>query len=358
MLVRYLQQSCLTFDALGKMTTEATTTATSDASLVLHEDVVTIVCSWITLLVIVIGITGNTISIIVFGKLRLSTGTVGQYLIALAIADNVMLISHIPVWVSDKPLETNLLNEHDWVCRLTFYLKYACRLWSASLTLTVTVERYLFVAHPLKVLFQEHGVHRILIPVTLTMSLGFVIYSLFMIKVTENTFSGIRQCFVVPKTREQFLALDIAIVRIFGDIILGVLILIFTVLTIRALLRAQKIRNVSLRQASARLPSRRLQKKSQKSSREWQITRMLLMLAVVFLLFKVPYTVLYYVTWNWHRRTPPVGSTAEEIIRKTKQVSSVLGLAGYAFNFFVYVTLVPSYRRNLCKVVRCRASDG
>ena len=249
----------------------------------------TFFCFYFNFMVIGVGMLGNILSIVVFVKFRLSTGTVGQYLITLAMADNLVLISELPVWMTQMPLEYFLIDSYDWLCRFTYYLKYAGRIWSACLTLVVTVERYLFVAHHLKKAhFQKNHFHRILIPSTLTVSLSSVSYALFLIKVQEVQIvsdaitSNATQCFILQEKRRLFVVFDIIVVRGIGDLLIGVLILIFTILSIKVLLQAQKLRTDSLRERSSLCSCGNqihgFHRKSYKS-RESQITRMLLKVA-------------------------------------------------------------------------------
>ena len=331
----------------------------------LHENFMVFLCFYCKLVVIVVGILGNIMSIVVFVKFRFSTGTVGQYLITLAFSDNIVLISELPIWMTQTPLEYFLINAYDWMCRITYYMKYAGRIWSACLTLVVTVERYLFVAHPLKkAYFQKHHIHRILIPLTLGASLCSVSYAMFLIKLQEVQIisSGITrnstQCHILQESKNLFVVLDVIVVRGIGDMVIGVLILSFTILTIKALVQAQKVRRDSLQEQSSLCSScgnqiHGIHKKNYKS-RESQITRMLLMLSIMFLVFKLPYTLLYYATFNWYKKDSSTFSTIEIIVNYAKSVSLVFTLIGYAFNFFVYVILVPSFRNNLCTALKCK----
>ena len=96
-----------------------------------NDEVINTLCFYLKLVVIIVGMTGNSISIYTFAKCKISTGNVGQYLIFLAIADNVVLLSELPVL---KPFITVLMDQHDWICKMTYYIKYTGRLWSACLT--------------------------------------------------------------------------------------------------------------------------------------------------------------------------------------------------------------------------------
>ena len=317
-----------------------------------NDEVIHTLCFYLKLVVIIVGMTGNSISIFAFAKCKISTGNVGQYLIFLAIADNGVLLSELPVL---KPFITVLMDQHDWICKMTYYIRYTGRLWSACLTLVITVERYLFVARPLqRTYFQKHRIPRILIPMTLTISAVCVIYALFLIKVQLQD-GNTEKCFILEEKRTLFVVLDLVMVRGIGDLIIGAFILLFTVLCINVLQKAKRLRSQELQvlstQGSANENESNRPTGRNTGSRETQITRMLLLLAIMFILLKVPYTVFYYCTIDWYNRDlAPI----EIIINNAKMISNTFALISYAFNFFVYVTLIPSFRRNLAYIFRCR----
>ena len=326
-----------------------------------NDRTISVISFYLKLIIICIGILGNSISVMAFFRSRLGTGTVAQYLISLALADNIVLASEIPICVALFPLQYEIIHKYDWLCRITYYSRYTGRIWSACLTLIVTVERYLFVAHPLKkVYIQNHHMHRILIPITLFISLVCVCYSLLLIQVQPyNDHENV--CFVSDEHRTLFFALDLVIVRGVGDLIMGVCIMIFTVLCINVLHKASKIRKNSIQERSSLCLScgnqtYRVHKKNYKS-RESQITKMLLMLVVMFLIFKVPYTVFYYSTLISFGKGGQNMSPVEVVVKGAKTISETFALISYAFNFFIYVLLIPSFRNKLCFIFKCKCSD-
>ena len=322
--------------------------------------IIFVISFYLRLVIISIGILGNSISMIAFFRSRLGRGTVKQYLISLALADNIVLVSEIPIWMSLYPLEYEIIHKYNWLCRITFYTRYTGRIWSACLTLIVTVERYLFVAHPLKkVCSQKHRRHRILIPLTLFASLVCVCYSLFLVQVGPHE-NHDNVCYASNEHSTLFFVLDLVIVRGVGELFIGVCIMIFTVLCINVLHKANKIRKNGIQEQSSLCSScgnqtNRVHKKNYKS-RESQITKMLLMLAVMFLIFKVPYTLFYYFKKIYFEKERRV-SSMEDLVGKVKNISQTLALINYAFNFFVYVLLIPSFRTNFSFIFKCKCSD-
>ncbi len=242
-----------------------------------------------------------------------------------------------------------------------YYLRYVGRIWSATLTLVVTIERYLFMAHPLKKeYFQKHNIHRILIPVTLIVCLLCVMYAPFLIGLQLNKVHNVEQCIVLEDTKTVFVILDIAIVRGIGDLLIGGFILLFTLLSIKALCKARRIRTETLHETSlcesCGAQYHRTNKKNNYKSRESQITKMLLILAILFIVFKIPYTLCYYVNFyvtslkHDKSLTPSLGIIVFGSIRS---MSACFAMMNYGLNFLVYIIWVPSFRKNLITAFRC-----
>ncbi len=320
---------------------------------------------YVDAIIILTGLCGNTLSICVFLKSRLTMGNVGAYLIALGFADNIVLMTEIPIWMVQTPLSYSAIDEYSWLCRTTYYLKYVGRMWSAFLTLVITVERYLFIAYPLKkAYFQRHNIHKAVIPVTLVLCLLSVTYSLFLIGLEIDLGQTERQCMVTKNKKKLFITLDIIIIRIIGDLFIGGMVILVTVFSIKVLTKAKEIRKTSLREQSSfcsscgKEPNRSIFLRKIGKSRESQITRMLLMLAILFIIFKIPYTLCYYVNFYFRNlKDNGEAATTSSIqgisFRYIQQASHCFALLNYSINFIVYGTLVPSFRNNLKGLLGC-----
>ncbi len=318
--------------------------------------IIGLLCFCTKIVIITVGLLGNTISIVEFLKCtKIVIGNVGHYLIFLAVADILVLISEVPIWMLEPPLEYFLLDKYDWLCRTTYFLKYTARIWSASLTLTITIERYLFVAHPLRrSFFQKTRFYRILIPATFCLSGLCVLYTPFLVKL-QSQVEGETLCHVAKDQREVFRILDVAIVRVVGDAVIGGLMLLFTILCTNVLRKAQRLRQANLQEMSSLCSScgnqiHRIHHQNSRS-RESQITKMLLTIPVVFLLFKIPYTILYYCTFDLHDKTSL--TTTQIVLTSAKRISEAFSLFSYAFNFFVYIMLIPTFRATFVTVFEC-----
>lgn len=293
---------------------------------------------------VIIGLLGNTTSILVFLKSRVSesTCTVRYYLIALAVSDNTVLLAEAFLWISEDPIKITWINKFDALCKGTYYFRYAGRMWSAFLTCTVTAERYLFVAYPLKsASLRTANWCKIGILLTANASFGLASYALFLIGTSENL-----PCIIYADKKETFVIVDIIISRCLADVVVGLAIFILTGFMIRSLLKARHAREKTLNGGYYAYPRRQ--------TRELQITIMLMTIAILFVLMKVPYTLTYYLSFNWNNEWKKIVAHQLSGITEVNDVAGALVIINYSMNFFVYIIFVRSFRENFLKVLSCR----
>ena len=293
---------------------------------------------------IIVGLLGNTTSIIVFLKARVSEGacTVRYYLIALALSDNTVLIAEAFVWLAD--IKITWIHKFDALCKGAYYFRYAGRMWSAFLTLTITAERYLFVAYPLKSSsLRTTNWCRIGILVTAHISFSLASYALFLIGTSPN-----QRCIIYNDKKETFVIVDIIISRCLADVIIGSAIFILTGFVIRSLLKARHARENTLNGGCSF---------TRRQTREFQITIMLITIAILFVLMKVPYTFTYYLSFKWNTEWRKTVENQLVGIKEVNDIAGALVNLNYSINFFVYFIFVRSFRENLFELVACRKDD-
>ena len=111
--------------------------------------------AYITPALIVIGLTGNGISMKIFCTERMRRSPSSLYLLALSVSDNAVLIVYVflewlnkgfPYLPSGRQISViNLVA----VCRLFLYFSYTFRFISVWIIVTFTIERYIAVCHPM-----------------------------------------------------------------------------------------------------------------------------------------------------------------------------------------------------------------
>ncbi|XP_046362990.1 thyrotropin-releasing hormone receptor-like isoform X2 [Haliotis rufescens] len=112
--------------------------------------------SYFTPVILIIGLTGNILSLRVFVSRNMRKLSASTYLAALSTSDIMALVFYVLVdWLRrGLPFfsgnhEPVFLETHG-VCQIALYLSYVCRFLSAWFIVTFTVERYIGVCHPLR----------------------------------------------------------------------------------------------------------------------------------------------------------------------------------------------------------------
>ncbi len=183
-----------------------------------------------------LGVFGNALSVIVFIKSKISQTGVGILLTGVAVGDAMFLIGYLFVatfysygWITYQPL-----NHSNFLCKLIFYIQYASNLWVALQTLGLTFERYLSLAHPLKLKqFNMLALTKQFMAITFIFSYGMCSYTL--VSLGTATLPTGPYCVILGEYAKVFDLSDLIIVRIFADTIIGIFIAIFTGLMIKTL---------------------------------------------------------------------------------------------------------------------------
>lgn len=102
---------------------------------------------YFTPVIIVIGVTGNLMSFLVFTTTHLRRQSSSVYLASLAMADIGFLCSLFIVWLSW--IKVNIFHMVVW-CQSVVYLSYVCTFLSVWYVVSFTVERYIIVWYPLR----------------------------------------------------------------------------------------------------------------------------------------------------------------------------------------------------------------
>ncbi|XP_071141296.1 probable G-protein coupled receptor 139 [Mytilus edulis] len=114
------------------------------------------VFTYVTPVIFAVGITGNTISLLVFLTKNMRKLSASVYLAALSTADLMALIFYVLVeWIRKGiPIGSGEVTapflESNGVCQIILFMSYSFRFLSAWLVACFTLERYIGVCHPLK----------------------------------------------------------------------------------------------------------------------------------------------------------------------------------------------------------------
>ncbi|KAF4525509.1 hypothetical protein B566_EDAN014933 [Ephemera danica] len=118
----------------------------TEPSLSPEAKVLTEIQMYYTPILVLLGTTGNCLSVIVFATAKLRTLSSSYYLAGLAVSDTCYLISLFFVWLN--LVDVPLFNQHGF-CQALMYCTYLCSFLSVWFVVAFTVERFVAVRYPL-----------------------------------------------------------------------------------------------------------------------------------------------------------------------------------------------------------------
>ncbi|KAG7313540.1 hypothetical protein JYU34_000684 [Plutella xylostella] len=112
------------------------------------ESIVSAVNIYYTPILVILGTIGNLLSICVFYTSKLRTLSTSQYLTALAVSDTVFIIQLLPPWLN--AVDATGLFHREYFCQVFVYVSYVSCSLSSWLVVAFTAERFVAVLHPLR----------------------------------------------------------------------------------------------------------------------------------------------------------------------------------------------------------------
>ena len=288
------------------------------------------------LVIIPLGIFLNFLCFITFLKSKMYKTATGIHMTYLAIADNVVLISML---LADSGGTQRLflpdMYNHGFInCEGTFFTVMAGFLWSGILLTSATFERFLSVAYPLKIkLWNLYHKSKILMIVYLVLSFGLYSFSLLCLHsvLLEN---GSYQCLPVIRYVNICRYGDIIISTVLSNCLCSFLIFIFTALTSKYLYKMAKKRS----QLS----------KDGDSGKEFQISLMLVTVATLFLVLRLPEIITFQLVSFF------AGNNFQSSVSKSLvhiyPLLTVLVAFNHAINFFVYIIFLRNFRKTFIQL--------
>ncbi|XP_074656827.1 putative G-protein coupled receptor 139 [Tubulanus polymorphus] len=308
--------------------------------------------AYLTPIIIIIGLIGNSISLNVFTSKHMRKQSASYYLAALSMTDILVLVTSVMFdWVKrglpELPGEIRIpYFDVNGVCHVFLYLSYVSRFLSVWLLVMFTCERYIGVCHPLKrrKICTISSARRIIGAIVLfAMALGSY----------KPALSGVYEVF--PDTFRCTRNREYQLLSFILDSIFGLLITLVPLLTI-LVLNMLIVRKLFLRNRSQRMNG--MCKTENKIRIEFTV--ILLSISTCFVTLNLPYFIVWFYQWFFSReqnrgmddrllekaeRLVPYGvvSGALLIVRPIFYVN-------YCINFFLYSITGAFFRKEMKKV--------
>lgn len=146
--------------------------------------------------IIVVGIFGNTLSVMVFINSKLRKHSTSVYLATLAVVDSGLLVCLFFMWLGW--IGRDVSNTQP-LCSIVVYVTYVCSFLSVWIVVSFTVERYIVVSRPLRgrqFLRKRHAHMVVLLLTVIALFLYLVLFWTTGVILFPN---GIRVCTTYPK---------------------------------------------------------------------------------------------------------------------------------------------------------------
>lgn len=296
------------------------------------------------------GTVGNALSFAVLAKTGVHLVSTYCYLVALSIADTlVLLVGLLPIWI-DALTGCYVRELTDWTCKLTSVVGLTVSDYSVWLIVALTADRYVAVCHPLRALRLCHAAKAFRLIVGLfVLLLAFNVHSLWTTEI--HTFNHTNRC--EPATGYEPFALGVwpwldACVYCFLPFSV---ILVLNALIVRAVVRAGARRHALGHSRPSPYDEHRRSESSASSGVESnaRLTIMLLMISMTFLVTTLPMNVILIVTT--FRKSTAKDQVEATKFRLARTIAELLMYANHSMNFFLYCAAGRKFRSQLLKIV-------
>ena len=296
--------------------------------------------------IIPFGLITNTISAAVFSRRHMRRTTPGLYFLSVALADNVILIGELLLWLNrwdsnGYRFGFNLLGTSEVMCKCVNFLRYTGRLWSSWLVVAISIERFITIVFPFSVhKYSSVTKARIVILSILLVSAGLC--STAFVAIGHREYKKQVRCLILESYLEFYQNWQMACLIAGEMFIPSILVTIFTVLIVWKLTRGRKS-NILRRDTHLDIRRR---------SKERQPTISLIAIAITFVTLRLPYIIAYQLYNNYQLGH---GNPDYQFqIFSAYSITFIFAVMNYSVNFWLYFAFGSTFRYELLQCVLCR----
>ena len=303
------------------------------------------VFAFVTPVIFMIGIFGNSLSLLVFRSKTLKKLSASTYLAALSISDNFSLVFYVLVeWLRrglkdiSPDLDVSFLNSNG-LCQVLLYMAYISRLMSSWIIVVFTIERFLGVCYPLRSF--KRGAGKIILSMLVLSSL-LVLY--------KPILSGgyMRANRKLCTANDDFKLLSFALDGVFAISITLIPFIIITVLNI-LIVRKLFLRNKESRHMFADDSTIRL-----------EFTLILLAISFFFVAFNLPYSIVWarnFIHSSEIKQSTGTEAADIEYWSGVLLITRTIFYMNYCINFFLYSITGKYFRNALTEKLSCNSIE-
>ena len=313
-------------------------------------------------LLVVLGSLGNLLTVLILCCRCMRKNSTYVYLAVLAVADTVVLyVGLLRLWLGEL-MGQDVRDFADWLCKAVNVLGHAASDYSVWLIIAVTVERYIVVCHPLKVVNicqgrRALGVVGILALIFLALNLHFI----WTVQVINFPVDGglVPQCAGGDDYRYMIENVWPWVDAFVYSFIPFLIIVFLNILIIRQVILAKRLRfnmtyeqSIQCRGKPGNKKDRRSSSTSHESSR---LTVMLLCISFTFLVTTLPMNLtLIPITFGKTDKDSDIRHLLR--LRLVRTITELLMYLNHSINFYLYCATGRKFRQQLCRLLgsRCR----
>ena len=276
-----------------------------------------------------LGFVLNSLSLILLIKSKDFSTSIGSHLKSLAVADNIQIIA-ILCCSLDNRWEHKLYIPQMYTmnivyCKLTLYLLSVGLISTGVILASAIIERFFAVAFPLKFKsWNSNLLSKILIGIYFLVSFGISIFFL----ITEEFSTNGEKCMFSERYDDMMKIYLIVVSTIFANGICVGSLLLFSILII-VMLFIQRRKRVGLGNTS-----------TSSSHKEFQITVMLVVVAGLFIILRLPKLIMLNVERHSFNKI------------SWSNFTNILYLINHSVNFIIYLIFLEPFRK-ACKIFLC-----
>ncbi len=216
---------------------------------------------------------------------KLRNFSVGPYLVLLAVADSLFLLSLLLIWVSTLNVEIYNLGE---LCQAITFISYSCVFLSMWINMALSVDRYIMVRYPASADTCCSTFRAKIICVALTVIAVAVYLNISLLMGVLKTKRGDSICVPLPRFAHQVRTLSR--IDVFVNILLPMATMsVLNTITSHSVMQINRNRKVVIRTVrvrnKTRLPDLTLQRRPRM---EVRITKMILAISWCYIILNLP----------------------------------------------------------------------
>ena len=307
---------------------------------------------YVTYILVAFGLAGNSLSMAVISGSSNRHRASRLYLLFLSIADSLVLIFFI--------LSKDVQHINNASCVLVNYCNRLFRSFSGYLVVMISIQRFTMVKYPFKASHYDRTLYGVLL--ILASFLFAAVSSLYQALISETQKTGKwKGCCRTNINVDVFIYFHLSLHVLCVEVIASLIVLILTIITVngirKANLQRKQMSNISESLTAPSSPSTSDQERRKNPQMETQLTKMLIVLALVFIFVRMPFTITYwydYLMWfiYWSKTGRPASAATYTLnMRSTINVFFTFYMANYATNFLVYITFWPAFRKKVVDIL-------